>query len=113
MVASLDYMKDSLRRVSENSLEFRLLNHIESGSGYINVKVLLDGDDVTDKSTMKIGTQEARQAKPYMYVTSYYNDQVLVTIELDEPIKRDLHKVEVTCYVEMLGSYSAEFEENA
>jgi len=108
---SLDYVKGSFRRASENVLEFKLVNHVESGSGSISVKVLLDGNDVTDKSTMKIGTQEARSVKPSMYVTSYYNDPVLMTIELDEPVKRDLHKVKVTCYVEMLGSYSAEFEE--
>ncbi len=108
---SLDFVKGSFRRAGENVLEFKLVNHIESGSGSISVKVMLDGDDVTDKSTMKIGAQEARRVKPSMYVTSYYNDPVLMTIELDEPVKRDLHKVKVTCYVEMLGSYSAEFEE--
>ena len=110
---SLDFVKGSFRRAGENVLEFKLVNHIESGSGSISVKVMLDGDDVTDKSTMKIGAQEARRVKPSMYVTSYYNDPVLMTIELDEPVKRDLHKVKVTCYVEMLGSYSAEFEEIA
>lgn len=109
-MASLGYEKGSFRRVSENVLEFMLVNRIESGSGYINVKVLLDGDDVTGKSTMKIGAQEARRAKPYMYVNSYYNDRVLITIELDEPVKQDLHRVKVSCSVEMLGSYSAEFE---
>jgi len=111
MASSLGYVKGSFRRVSENALEFKLVNHVESGSGSISVKVLLDGNDVTDRSTMKIGTQEARRVKPSMYVTSYYNDPVLVTVELDEPVKRDLHKVEVTCSVEMLGSFSAEFEE--
>lgn len=110
MAASLNYVKDSLRRVSENVAEFELINHIESGSGYISVKVLLDGNDVTDKSTLKIGVQKARQVKPYMLVSSNYGDRVLLTIELDEPIKRDLHKVKVVCNVEMLGSYSAEFE---
>ncbi|MFQ6095545.1 MAG: hypothetical protein ACE5NN_05330 [Candidatus Bathyarchaeia archaeon] len=110
MAASLDYVKDSLKRVSENVLEFELINHIESGSGYIGVNVLLDGKDVTEKSTMKIGEQEARQVKPYMFVASSYGDRVLFTIELDEPIKHDLHKVKVLCDVEMLGSYSAEFE---
>lgn len=110
LAVSLGYVKDSLRRVSDNVLEFKLVNHIESGSGYIGVKVLLDGEDVTDESTMKIGTQEARQVKPHMFVTSSYGDHVLLTIKLDEPIKRDLHKVRVTCNVDMLGSYSAEFE---
>lgn len=108
---SLDFVKGSFGRAGENVLEFKLVNHVGSGSGSISVKVLLDGDDVTDKSMMKIGTQEARRVKPSMYVTSYHNDPVLMTIELDEPVKRDLHKVKVTCYVEMLGSYSAEFEE--
>ena len=108
---SLDFVKGSFRRVGESALEFRLVNHVESGSAYVNVKVLLDGNDVTTKSSMKIGTQEERQVKPSLYVTSYYNDPVLMTIQLDEPVRRGLHKVEVTCYVEMLGSYSTEFEE--
>jgi hypothetical protein len=108
---SLDYVKGSFRRVSENVLAFKLVNRIDSGSANINLKVLLDGEDVTGKSTMKIGGQETRRVKPSMHVTSYYNDLVLVTIELDGPVKRDLHKAKVTCSVEMLGSYSAEFEE--
>jgi len=107
---SLDYVKDTLRRVSQNALEFGLVNHIESGSGYVGVRVLLDGKDVTEKSTVKIGAQEVRQVKPQMFVTSYYGDGVLFTIKLDEPIRRDLHKLRVLCNVEMLGSYSAEFE---
>lgn len=107
---SLDYVEGSLKRVDEDALEFKLINHVESGSGYIGVKVLLDGKDVTDKLTMKIGTQEARQVRPYMFVTSDYGDEVLVTIKLDEPIKRGPHKVKVVCNVEPLGSYTAEFE---
>ena len=109
-VMSLDYVKDSLRRVSEKVLEFRLVNHVASGSGYVGGKVLLDGEDVTDKSTMKIGTQDARQVKRDMFVTSYYGDQVLFTISSDEPIKRSLHKIKVVCDVETLGSYTAELE---
>ena len=110
MAASLDYVEDSLNRVDENTLEFKLINHVDSGSGYVGVRVFLDGEDVTDKSTMKIGTQKARQVRPYMFVTSDYGDQVLVTIKLDESIERGLHKVRVVCNVEMLGSYTAEFE---
>ena len=79
MFMSLDYVEGSLKRVDEDALEFKLINHVESGSGYIGVKVLLDGKDVTDKLTMKIGTQEARQVRPYMFVTSDYGDEVLVT----------------------------------
>ena len=107
---SLDYMKESLGRVNEKALEFKLVNHVASGSGYIRAKVLLDGEDVTEKSVMKIGTQEARKLKRDMFVTSYYGDSVLFTIRNDEPIAHGLHKVRVLCDVEMLGSYSAEFE---
>jgi hypothetical protein len=107
---SLDYVEESLIRVNEKTLEFKLVNHIASGSGYIQAKVLLDGEDVTEKSAMKIGTQEARQLKRDMFVTSYYGDQVLFTISSDEPIKRSLHKIKVVCDVETLGSYTAELE---
>jgi len=107
---SLDYVEESLIRVNEKALEFKLVNHIASGSGYIQAKVLLDGEYVTEKSVMKIGTQEARQVKPGMFVTSYYGDPVLFTIGNDEPIAHGLHKVRVLCDVEMLGSYSADFE---
>lgn len=110
LALSLGYVRDSLKSPNDSALEFKLKNLIDSGSGYIGVKVLLDGRDVTDRSTMKIGGQNATQVKPYMFVTSNYGDEVLVTIKLEGPKKRDLHKVNVICNVEMLGTYSTEFE---
>jgi len=107
---SLRYVENSFRRIDENTLEFKLVNNIESGSGYVDVKILLDGKDVTDKSTMKIGTQESRKVSQYMFVTSNYGDDVIVQIKLDEPIEKGVHNVKVICNVEMLGTYTAEFK---
>lgn len=109
MASSLDYVEDSLKRVDYNLLEFKLINHIASGSGFINVKVLVDEKEVTNSSTMKIEEQEATKVKP-MFVTSSYGDKVLFNIKLDEPLKHGYHKIKVDCGVEMLGSYSVKFE---
>jgi len=107
---SLRYVENSFRRIDENTLEFKLVNNIESGSGYVSVKILLDSKDVTDKSTMKIRTQESRKVSPYMFVTSNYGDDVIVQIKLDEPIEKGVHNVKVICNVEMLGTYTVEFK---
>ncbi|RJS85216.1 hypothetical protein CW702_01465 [Candidatus Bathyarchaeota archaeon] len=107
---SLRYIEGSLRRINENSIGFKLINYIESGAGYINLKVLLDGEDVTEESSIKIGGQEERKVKPYMFVSSNYGDEVAVTISREKPIRKGPHKIKVECTIDMLGFYSTEFE---
>jgi hypothetical protein len=105
---SLDYVKDSLKRKNSSRIEFMLINHIASGSGFIDVKILVDDKEVTESAMMKIGEQEATEVKP-MYVTSNYGDLASVIIKPKETLKHGYHKIKINCNVENLGSYSVEF----
>jgi len=107
---SIVYLEESLKRMGEKILQFRLVNRIDSGSADVGVKILLDGRDITTRSTLRRGSGEPRSVTPHMYITSTYGDEFLVTVESDAPIEHGLHKIEVTCQVDYLGTFSARLE---
>ena len=107
---SLTFIKESLKRLNENTFQFKLVNNVGSGSGGAGVRLLLDGRDVTERSTVKIGSQEAKPMKPYMYGSVAYGDEILFTIKLDTSIKPGLHKIQLVCDIGGGESFSAEFE---
>jgi len=107
---SLTFVKESLRKLDESTLQFMLKNYVGSGSGGAGVKLLLDEKDVTEGSTVKIGSQEARQMKPYMYGSVAYGDEILFTVKLDTPIKPGPHKIRLVCDIGGGETFSAEFE---
>jgi len=107
---SLTYVKESFKRLNENTLQFKLINYVGSGSGGAGVRLLLDGRDVTERSIIKIGSQEARPMKPYMYGSGAYGDEILFTVKLETPIKPGLHKIRLVFDIGGGESFSAEFE---
>jgi len=107
---SLTYVKESLKKLNESTLQFKLVNYAGSGSGGAGVRLLLDERDVTERSTIKIGSQEARPMKPYMYGSVSYSDEILFTVKLDTPIKPGLHKIRLVCDIGVGVPFSTEFE---
>jgi len=107
---SVIYLKESLKRVDERTLQFMLVNRVDSGSADVGVKILLDGRDLTTRSTLRRGSGEPRPVTPRMYITSTYGDEFLVTVGSDAPIKPGLHKIDVTCEIDYLGTFSTGFE---
>jgi len=107
---SVVYLKESLKRVDKKTLQFTLVNRVDSGSADVGIKILLDGRDLTTRSTLRRGSGEPRPVTPHMYITSIYGDEFLVTVESDAPIEPGLHRIEVTCEIEDFGTFSAKFE---
>lgn len=107
---SLIYLKKSLKRVDERTLQFKLVNGIDSGSADAGVTILLDGKDLTTRSTLRKGSGEFRPVKPFMYIISTYGDEFLITVKSNAPIELGPHKIEVICEIDNLGTFSAKFE---
>lgn len=107
---SVDYLRGSLRRVDEKTIQFRLVNRIGSGSADVGIKVLLDGKDSTAWSTITRGNEGARPVKPSMEISSNYGDEFLVKVRSNTQIEPGPHKVEVNFYIGYLGSFTAKFE---
>ncbi len=104
---SLSYVKGSLKNVDKDEdgiadhLQFKMINYIGSGSAYVSdFKVLVDGEDMTDKATLKIAGQAPKPVKSLTYVTAYYGDEILVEIKHDGKIKPGLHRVELSARIE-------------
>ncbi len=115
---SISYVKGSLKNVDKDNdgvadhLQFKLINYLGSGSASVSdIRVLVDGKDVTDKTTFKIGDKPPKPAKSLNYVTAYYGDEVLVEIKHDGEIKPGLHKIEVSAKIDW-ETFNIEFEES-
>jgi len=114
---AIPYVKGSLKNIDKDGdgvpdhIQFKLINHIGSGSVYVSrVQVLVNGEDVTENTTFKIGDSPPRPAKAPGYVSSNYGDEILVEIKHNGKIGPGRHKIKLAVE-SSFGPYVLEFED--
>jgi len=99
-----------MKNTDKNHLQFAIMNNVESGSASIGAKLLVDGVDYTEKTTIKIENQRPQKLGTYVYISTRYGDKCIVEVDHEGKIKAGMHKVTLTVDTPV-GSYSAEFED--
>jgi len=108
---SLKYVENSLSRVDDKTISFKLMNNYASGSATIDGKILLDGIDVTKYTTAKLAGQSITVGEN-MDIYSEYGDIIEFIISLDKKIERGKHKIEVEMKIKypIWATLRSEFE---
>ncbi|HID90912.1 TPA: hypothetical protein EYP44_03025 [Candidatus Bathyarchaeota archaeon] len=93
------YSKGSLKNLDKDGdgipdhLRFKLVNLRGTGGIRLSIKVLVDGRDVTSKTTIQVADQKPRPIKPSIYVYSIYGDELTFEVRHGGEIKAGPHKV--------------------
>jgi len=113
---SLRYVKGSMKNVDQDNdgtpdtLTFKLINYIGTGSSYVTMKVIIDGKEYTDKASISIAGRDFVKIVPDMFVYSTYGDEI--TIKVDHGGQIELGKHKVVIEGEVAGFHSSiEFED--
>ncbi len=111
---SLPFVEGSLTRIDDKTLSFKLVNYVGTGSATVRIRVLMDGEDVTSKTKVRIGSEERSITQP-MVVYSSYGENIEFIISSDKPIPAGKHKFRVEISVEspIWTTITTEFEGEA
>ena len=73
----------------------KLKNNVGSGEATVNIQVFIDGQDVTDRSKLKIGNRDFNPITKNMNVYSFYGDDLIIKVELEEPLQPKKHEAKL------------------
>jgi len=113
---SLRYVKGSMKNSDEDNdgvpdtLTFKLINYIGTGSSYVTMKVFVDSKEYTNEASISIAGRDFIKVVPDMFIYSTYGDEITVKIEHSGEIKPGRHKVMLEGVVAGFHS-SIEFED--
>jgi len=96
---SIAYEKGDMKNVDRDgdgkneTLQLKMTNRAGSGSVTADLKIYVDGIDMTEASTIQIDERPPEKVKPSMYIYSNYGDAVLLEIKHNGKIGPGRHKV--------------------
>jgi hypothetical protein len=102
---SIAYEKGSMKNIDkdgdgkDDTLQLRMINKVGSGSVTADLKLYVDGMDMTEATTLQIAERNPERVKPSMYLYSNYGDTVLMEIKHDGKIGLGHHKVSLQATV--------------
>jgi len=82
-----------------DTLQLRLTNRVGSGSVTADLKLYVDGIDMTEATTLQIAERTPERVRPSMYLYSNFGDTIVMEIEHDGKIGPDHHKVSIQAKV--------------
>jgi hypothetical protein len=106
VVLSVIYEKGSMKNVDKDGdgkddhLQIAMINRAGSGGVTADLKVFVDGIDMTDSTTLSISGKPPQKIRPAMYVSANYGDRVVLEIKHDGKIGPGNHKVKLQATVD-------------
>jgi len=96
---SINYVKGSLKNLDKDGdgvwdhVEFKLVNQMGSGGVLVeNLKILIDGEDVTAKTYLTVGGGRGR-IKESMYVYSMLGEEITFEVEKEGGLSDEPHEI--------------------
>lgn len=96
---SVAYEKGSMKNIDKDgdgkneTLQLKMTNRAGSGSVTADLKIYVDGVDMTEATTLQVDERTPENVKPSMYLYSNYGDTVILEIKHNGKIGTGHHKV--------------------
>jgi len=113
---SIAYEKGNMKNIDkdgdgkDDTLQLKMTNKVGSGSVTADLKLYVDGMDMTDAATLQIAGRNPERVKPSMYLYSNYGDAILMEIRHDGKIGLGRHKVSLQATVDW-EAFSSDIED--
>ena len=96
---SIGYEKGNMKNIDKDgdgkneTLYLKMTNRAGSGSVTADLRIYVDGIDMTEATTMQIAERPPEKVKPSMYLYSNFGDTVFLEIKHNGKIGPGHHKV--------------------